>query len=736
MIIRLLIVLTAAVSLAAAQRSDLRGTVADSANGEKLPFATVSIAELKRGTVTTASGFYLLAGLPYGTYTVTVSALGYQTRTATVRIAGTEPVSKNFVLSSRPIEVSGVDVVGQRSTELSGATVSAHRLGQKDLMQVPVTGQADLFRSIQVLPGVVAGSDVSSKFFVRGGAGDQNLIIYDGLKIYNPFHAFGIFSIFDPDIIKSTEVYTGGFPAGFGGRLSSVINVQSDDGNAARFAGKAGVNLISGKLQLEGPLPGENSWIVNVRRSLLDNGLDRFLTEPPPIEFHDIFAKVRFGGGDYGKYSANFFTARDRISARSAADASHDWNAVAGSLRISDLLQDRAYFESVISYSKFGIDRTASLSGVITPASSTITDMSIRSDFTIFSESQDLYLFGFEVSGLGSEFSYAVGPTRSIAQKLTAAEFWSWFRYQTTLGPVALDAGLHTDMLGLLNGLTFSTVFQPRVSGVLTLTDVWKLKASAGSYTQRLLTLTNEDDITSLYEAWYILPKSEEPEKAVHLIAGVEGRPAPDVTLSLQVYRKTYARLSLYNRDKRLSTEPDFVRGTGLAQGVEVMVRWTLSDLDLYSAYTYGRTTVTVGPYSYPPRYDRRHTLNAMATLRILSGLDLTAKWEFGTGYAYTQSSAMYFRRTFDDLGRSPLLNDEGSMYISLGEKNAARLPAFHRLDLTLTYRYAAGPVRGDAGLNLINVYDRKNILYYDRKTAQTVHMLPLMPSAFITAEF
>lgn len=718
------------------QKIDVRGVVTDSSNGEKIPYATVEVKGIKRGAATNTNGFYLIAGILPGEYIVSATSLGFLPQIKNIIIRGSEPITVNFRLISKPIEVMEVEILGGQKSEIAEISTSTHVLSQKDLLNIPVVGQGDLFRSIQVLPGIVTTADVSSKFFVRGGAGDQNLIIYDGLKIYNPFHAFGIFSIFDPDIIKSTEIYTGGFPPGYGGRLSSVINVQSDDGNATRLAGKVAANLISGKILLEGPLPGNNSWLINARRSLVNNSLDKFLSDSPPISFYDLFAKAKFGGGDYGKYSLNVFSSKDAIDASNSTDPAYVWKSTASSLKISDLLQDRAYFETVISFSDFSIERNVSAGSSVYPANSSITDMSLRTDITLYTESQDLYFLGFEVSGLSNSLKYSTGPTKAITLDNTAAEFWGWFRFQTHFGKIAADAGIHSDIIGLVSGLHLTTILQPRMNASYSFDNGWKLKTSVGVFTQRLMTLTNEDDIVSLFEAWIFIPKEEEPQKAVHYVVGVEGNIFAELSASLQYYYKDYTSLTLYNRDKKFSSEPDYLQGKGRSFGIETMLRYKFDVLDLYLAYTWGKTTVSVGPYSYPPRYDRRHNLNMLGITRIAENFDCSLKWEFGTGYAYSQTSSVYYRLSHADLGREPLYADNGSPYFSIGEKNTARLPAYHRLDMTITYHFMYYGNVGECGITIINLYNNKNILYYDRKTSQTIYMLPLLPTLNISLEF
>jgi outer membrane receptor for ferrienterochelin and colicin len=169
-----------------------------------------------------------------------------------VEVRGTQPIVVNIHLPSKPVQFNEVTVTGAAKRELSEIHTSVHVLEQRDIKAVPVAAQEDIFRSIGILPGIVSTSDVSSQFYVRGGAGDQNLILLDGMRIYNPYHAFGIFSVFDPDIVSTTEVYTGAYPAEYGGRLSSVINMTTKDGGANAFSGRANINFLSTKLQLDG----------------------------------------------------------------------------------------------------------------------------------------------------------------------------------------------------------------------------------------------------------------------------------------------------------------------------------------------------------------------------------------------------------------------------------------------------------------------------------------------------
>ncbi len=237
-----------------AQSADVRGVVSDSLTGERIPFANVVIVGTAKGAAANAVGFYLIPNVPPGSYEIAASAVGVGRRVKSVIIPASGVLEVHFRLPSAAIETEEVVVSAIGRRELTEINTSVHIFDQKDMKLNPVTAQPDVFHSLKIIPGIVSTSDVSSKFYVRGGAGDQNLVVMDGMKIYNPFHALGIFSVFDPDIVRSVEVYTGAFPAGFGGRLSSVVNMMTRDGRADRPFARAHVNFLSSKIQFESPV--------------------------------------------------------------------------------------------------------------------------------------------------------------------------------------------------------------------------------------------------------------------------------------------------------------------------------------------------------------------------------------------------------------------------------------------------------------------------------------------------
>ncbi len=730
------IILLLTVQLMFGQKIDVRGVVADSSTGEKIPYATITVIGTTRGAVTNNNGFYLIANLPYGTYQIIATTLGYEASARMINVRGKEPMTLNFNLISRPVEVNEVVVTGGRKKELEEISTSVHVLDQRELQKVPVAAQGDLFRSIQIIPGIVSSADVSSKFFVRGGAGDQNLIYFDGMKIYNPYHAFGIFSIFDPDIIKTTEVYTGAFPPGYGGRLSSVINISSRNGSTTGIHGGVAANFISGKVNLEGPLPNNNSWIISARKSLFNDTFKKFLNNPPPISFYDIFAKANVGGSEYGRYSIQTFLSGDDVLSPDVTQADHRWRSSSFALTISDLMENRIYFDATVYGSNFTITRDAKQSTVIRDAESRISDGGIRGELTIYTETKDLYFLGFDVNVPRYNYTFINSANTNISVDETTIETWAWFRYQLNFDRLKADLGVHSDIISLFNGRRLKTIFQPRMNVSYLFESDWRVKFSYGEFSQNLITLTNEDDIVSLFEAWIYIPEKLEPETATHYIAGISGNIFDELSLDFQTYFKDYTSLVVYNREKKFYTDPDYINGTGKAYGFETLLRYKYSFLDLYLSYTLGWTNVTIHDFTYSPRYDRRHTLNLLNITHLTNDIDLSFRWELGSGYPFTQTEGFYERLTISDLGRSSFLNDQGKPYSILGDKNSAHLPTYHRLDVTATYKFVLSYLNGNVGISLVNVYNSKNILYYDRKTLQKITMLPFLPTAFAKVEF
>lgn len=721
--------------LAAAQGVDIRGIVADSATGEKLPFANVVLVGTNKGAATNMNGFYLIPNVLPGEYEMTASSIGYAKRTQKVHVGTVGPVIVEFRLPAKAVEFSEVVVTGQGKPELLEINTSVHVLDQRELQRVPQVMMDDVFRSIQILPGVVSASDVNSHFYVRGGASDQNLILLDGMKIYNPYHAFGAFSIFDSDILKTTEVYTGAFPPGFGGRLSSVINLTSRDGRATTVGGGASVNFLASKLRVEGPLLSDIRFIATGRKSLFKNTLSTMFGKDVPLSFYDAFVKLTRENEDFSRYGVQGFFSSDALVSTKKTEPDYRWKNHAVGFTASGLIQDRVFVYGVGFENYFEATRDHKGLSTVTPARTRIKETGMYLNATLYTDRHDLYFFGFEFTFPSVEYDLInnFGVPRRLLSSYVEA--WSWVRYQSRIADLQIDGGIHFDIGSMFQRRINFAMVQPRLNLSHPLDGTWRAKASYGRFNQNIITVNNEDDVIPIFDAWVRVPNELNPEQADHYVLGVEGNILPTLSLSVQSYYKYYGALVTYNRDKIDALDPDYVNSKGESYGLETLVRYGDELMDLYLAYTLGRTTVDIHGFRYPPRYDRRHTLNLLSIFHLLEKLDLTVRWELGSGLPFTQSVGYYDRLHLPGVFDEGFVSETGKAYTLLGPKNAARLPWHHRMDVSVMYRFSTSVLKGRAGVTIVNLYNRKNVFYFDRTTGRRVNTLPFFPSANIEVE-
>jgi hypothetical protein len=714
---------------------DVRGVVTDSTTGERILGANIVVLGTTRGAVSNVHGFYLIPSLAAGEYRLIASALGFTRKSVKVSVRGDQPITLDIRLSPRLIESREVVVQSQFISPLTERSASVHVVTPQELERIPSVAQPDFLRSLQLLPGFASTSDVSAKFFVRGGAGDQNLILLDGMRIYNPFHAFGVFSVLDPDIVRTAEVYTGAFPAGYGGRLSSVVNVSTRDGNTNKLSGNANINFLSGKLELDGPILDDNAWLISGRSSLFNNSFNKLLPNPSPTTFYDMFAKATFGTST-GRIGFRAYMSGDDIRPEAPDQPMHSWRNSAASGVLSSLVSDRLYFDASVSFSNSTIERLPKPGTGITPASSQLQELSVRTEMTSFGDDQNNFFEGFEFNfPMINDVLYTNNVYEHIIQD-SGIEWYAWLRYEGGWEDLRVDLGAHADFMSFLDGKPFFYGLQPRFTISYKLDGNWLAKVSYGIFTQRIITISNEDDLITLFDAWLLLPRELRPEVAIHYVAGIQGNILPPLAATVQVYAKDYSSLTLYNSTKFLPGDPDYIDGTGKAYGIEALLRYSSNLLDLYGSYSFATVSVSAAGIEYYPRYDRRHTVKAIATVHITDELDMSLRWDYGSGYPFTPDAGLYSHLSLSDIGTDPFPEGSGSPLRTLGDKNSARLPAYHRLDGSVNYRLIFGGMKTTLGISVINVYNAKNILYYDRTTGKTDYMTPFFPSASLSVEF
>jgi hypothetical protein len=724
-------------SVVLSQVTDIRGVVADSATGERIPYANVILKETGRGAATNTSGFYLIPSVPHGTYELVVSAVGYQRQIRRVVVSGTAAVVVNFRLAPQAIELEEVVVTGRAKAEQLDIQTSVHTLGKAELKRVPVAAQGDLLRSIAILPGIVSTSDVNAQFYVRGGSSDQNLIMVDGMRLYNPFHAFGLFSTVNPDLLSTAEVYTGAFPAEYGGRLSSVINLSTRDGNSASFNGRTNINFLSSNLHLEGPITQNIQALVSGRKSLFSSTFTKFLKQAVPLSFYDVFFKASVKNPEsQDKYNVQGLITGDDLLASEPGDPTYAWRSQSFSAEANLPGGDRLYWHIFATFGQFKQERK-STNSAIAPVNNTVNEASLWANVTYYTDTKDLYFFGFEFDFPSTEYNFVnrLGEPGRLTSSIP--QVGSWVHFQTRGSWLRADVGMRVEIASMLRGADIKATLQPRASVSADLYADWKAKASYGRFSQEVITITNEDDILPVFVPWIGLPNYLQPERSDHYVVGIEGNLLPALSINLQSFYKNYGSLVAYNRDKIEAGEPDYINAKGEAYGGEALVRYSHPIIDLYAAYTLTKVKVDLNGFIYAPRYDRRHTINLLGTLHPFKNFDISVRWEFGSGLPYTQTLGFYDKLRLGNGWPDRFYLETGVPQVLYGPKNAARLPAYHRMDASVAYQFTMfESIRWSVGVNVVNVYDRKNVFYFERTTGQRVNMLGFFPTANITLEF
>jgi hypothetical protein len=724
------------VSNLVAQTGNIYGIVVDSLTKQRIPFANVSIIGTQRGAASNNVGFYYIPKLAPGTYEIEARVMGYISLRKKVSLNSDQGLEVNFEIVPTEIEVQEVLVNAPRKRLELEMSTSVHVVQKQELKAVPVAAQQDLLQSLKILPGIVSTSDVSSRFYVRGGAGDQNLFLFDGIRIYYPFHALGIFSTFNPNVVDNVEVYTGAFPPGLGGRLSSVVNVFTRDGRADKLQGSANVNFMSSEIELEGPFIGGSSLLVDARKSISSQTFSKIVGQTIPISFYDATVKLSTQPGGIRKFDATFITSGDELRSSSPDEPDYSWRNTGFAINGSTLPGEQLFLQWLVFGSIYSADRDAKDSKVITPASTSVKHYGLRTSATLYTSPEDLYYFGFEFGVPSLDYSYV--NALGVPQQLTSTfiEPLAWVRYMAKYGGLEIDGGLHVEVGSLFSSGNFSQEVQPRLNLSYPVIGTWRAKLSFGRFSQRMLTVGNEDDVISIFDAWIQVPENVPPERADHFVAGLSGNLTEQTSLNIEAYIKNYTSLVVFNRDKVDVTDPDYVQGTGKSSGIEMMVRSKIDWIDLYLAYSLSWARVDNEGLNYYPRYDRRHHVNLMAIAHPAKGLSMALRWEYGSGFPFSQTVGYFDQLTLGGALPGQFELENGTPYLMLGAKNAARLPSYHRLDANFSYNLTLLGFDVSVGLDILNVYDNKNFFYFDRKIGQSINMLPFYPSASITVKY
>ena len=739
------------VAAGAARAGTLSGFVTDADNGEALPLAAVVLEGIRMGATSNSSGYYAVKQVPDGEYVVTASYIGYETLRDTLRFEAGVDIRRDWSLTWQPILEEAVVVEAESEEEQEQATQSSFiALQVEPLQQMPAMGEADLLRSLQLLPGIQSASDLTSGLYIRGGGPDQTAILLDHIPLYNPSHLFGFFSTFNPDAIKDVQLYKGAYPAKYGRTLGAVLDVANREGNRQRFSGRGGISLISSRLLAEGPIDG-GSWMAAGRRTYLEPvlGAVRAFDVDIPLSyyFYDFNGKINQRRGDdtftlstylgQDDLRAEFFREDDQEDVEdSFADlrwgnraVTARWTRVFSPDLFGHFMAAGSYYESVLDFSVFNTPFTVVNS---------IRDLSLKGDLDYFAHRDHTLTLGFLATLYRFHFAQSFNGEEQDDLRQGSVLLSAYVQDEWEPDPVTR---LRLGGRGAWFSEGRRLHFTPRLSLSRALTEKVRVKAAGGMYRQYLQLITTEGFTGG--DGWVPLDDSVEPGRSWQGVMGAEWNPSRTWQFTVEGYYTDLANLVVLDTavaadSEAGNSEEIFVSGgTGWARGVELFLQRRSGPLTGWVGYTLGWTRRTFPELNqgraFPPKYDRRHDLSFVVSYRV-------GKWRLGsnlvyaTGQAFTPASVRYSLRE----PTTGVVED----YVLPSRRNSGRLLPYHRLDASVTRDLTLWGLESELFLQVFNLYSRRNewFVLYDTSESETeaevVQQLPIVPTLGLNFAF
>lgn len=767
----MLICLVAAHPAASQEKHTLSGFVTDE-NGEMLIGAYLVIPGTGLGTVTNSYGFYSIT-LAAGSYHFRVSSIGYQTRELDVNLTADQNLM--VTLMSAASEIDAVTVTARRKDEnVREINMSNVQLQAKTIGRIPnLMGEVDIIRSIQLLPGVQSSVEGSGGFYVRGGNADQNLILLDGATVYNPSHLFGFFSVFNGDAVKNIELYKGGIPAEFGGRLSSVLDVRMNEGNTQKIKGSAGIGMISSRLTLEGPVVKDKmSFIITGRRTYADLLLPfarDTVARNSTFYFYDLNAKMNmqlnadnriFLSGYFGR-DVNVFGDLFRMNFGNAT----------GTLRWNHIYNGKLFSNLSLVFSDFSYNLGVPAGILSFSMLSRIKDYAISNDYTFYANPSHTLKFGLHItyhtikpgetdSGDGSSIvsltrfpdNHAVESAGFISNEQKIGDgitlmYGMRFSVFQNIGKATVyrynEQYEVSDSAFYPAGKIFHTYvsLEPRLNIRFSAGSSSSVKLSYNRTTQYLQLASNSTAAFPL-DMWFMSSPNLRPQHADQLAAGYF-RNLIDNSLeaSLELFYKNIDNAIDFKDHARLAAqrylEGELRIGKAYSYGAEFLLRKQEGRFTGWLSYAYIRTFRKIpainGGREFPPPYDKPHNISVVLNYQLSGHFDASMNWVYSTAIPVTVPTQGY---------------RYGNVWVpSYSDRGGSRIPgtAYHRLDLSLNYYFRTFRKESTLNLSVYNVYNRHNAfaVYFREKEGQAsgtevvkLYLFPVLPAVTYNIKF
>lgn len=731
----LMLLLLIPSALFSQEKSTLSGTVKDESKGEELIGVAVRVKDQNLGAITNEYGFYSVT-LPKGTYIFVVYYDEYVTQEFTVDLSESKRMDIQLVPAAKSETLQEVVVTAERQdANVKSAAMGVEKLDPKELNKLPVLfGEKDIIKSMQLLPGVKNAGEGSSGFYVRGGGADQNLILLDEAPVYNASHLLGFFSTFNSDAIKDAVLYKGNQPANFGGRLSSVLDIRMNEGNSKRYNVSGGLGLISSKLNVEGPIVKDKaSFLVTGRRTYADVFLkasDRF--KDNTLYFYDLNAKVNYRIGPKDRIFASGYFGRDKLGLKDVFGI--DWGNTTGTLRWNHIANEKLFSNTSLIYSKYDYQISFSGGDMKFKLSSQIRDFNLKQEFQYYANTRNKVRFGFnvinhaitpgqvEITSSEEVIVQKIEPTRSFESAVYITNDWAAteninFTYGMRLSAFSVVGNGAESYTYDGNGeVATTTVYkkgdllktyyipEPRASVSWSYSKAASFKAAYSRNSQNIHQVSNSTS-ASPTDVWLSTSLNIKPEQADQFALGwFKNFKDNQYEFNAEVYYKSMFNQIDYkngaNEQANEKLEGELLAGIGRAYGLEMIIKRKRGRLTGWVGYTLSRTERKIDGINdnnwYLARQDRMHDISVVTIYDITPKLSVSALFVYYTGNAVTFPSGKY--------------EVNGETYFLYTERNGYRMPAYHRMDVGVTWKRKDTPkFESSWNLSIYNVYAREN---------------------------
>jgi len=740
------------------QTNTISGYIEDASTGEKLIGANIIDLDSGDGTVTNTFGFFSLT-MPRGQKELAITYIGYQP--GSIKLDLQRDTTLDIALQGA-VEMDEVVITAKQAERIEERSqMSTIEIPIAQIKKVPaLLGEVDVLKALQLLPGVQSGGEGQSGLYVRGGSPDQNLILLDGVPVYNASHLFGFFSVFNADAIKDVKLIKGGFPARYGGRLSSVLEINMKEGNTQELHGSASIGLVSSKLTLEGPIiKDKTSFIVSGRRTYIDILAQPFIKKSfeengsegsTGYYFYDMNAKVNHKISDKDRLFLSFYGGKDKFyfNEREKDEIIEDyyendfgWGNITSALRWNHVWTPKLFSNTTMTFSRYDLDFGSEFGSFDTESLeedkislnyiSGIDDFAAKIDFDYLPSPQHFIRFG--ISGIHHKFKPGIFDLEQINEsenyaysvqvgqnEINAQEVAAYIEDDVELtDQLKVNAGLHASSF-FVKGKSYHSL-QPRLGARYLLPNQYSLKGSFATMRQYVQLLAFEG-IGLPTDLWLPTTDRVKPQDSWQVALGGAKTIGKDYEVSAEAYYKSMTNLISYKDGEGLFDTNDWqeriTQGDGKSYGLELFLQKKTGRLSGWVGYTLSWSTRQFdelnGGKEFDFKYDRRHDFSIVASYDLRDNISVASSWVYGTGNAVSLAESQYIG-TFGNNSGGTIIGE------SFTDRNNYRLRSYHRLDIGINFKKKRAKYERTWSVGAYNTYARQNPFYVYRDTDRTI---------------